>query len=367
MDRSKKNRRNLRSSVFKRTAKSNKKSSKLEKDFLWKSNCPIGLRNSGMDCYINSLVQSLIHTPPLYNWLKSISLTGISINEVSDDGLLVYDLIRDLKDLEQNSEKPAHTKKTGETGNPITFLVNMITRIHDRESSLPISGFGEQDAVELLELIISSADEILNHEKVHCPESNAISLSSFLTGRTFSGFQCGTCETSKHRVDPWQVLQVPIVGDGLMDCIQASVNKEEDMINDDKLFCDTCKERTDSKRFELLLSLPQVLIVQFMSFEVRNGVVGKIQNTVDVPMELKLNTAGSTSIETKYILHAAVMHHGKDISSGHYSSVVRNSDGTFFLCDDHRVEAMSKWEKEQCFASSQNGKYSPYILFYVQE
>eukprot|EP00796_Vickermania_ingenoplastis_P007386 gene7386-5200_t len=139
--------------------------------------------------------------------------------------------------------------------------------------------------------------------------------------------------------DPITILTVELAGHTLENCLQK--------------FCE--KERLDGrcyhtprgvgviaeKQFSIHIP-PNVLMIQLKRFA---GTGGKASKRIRYPLELNLQPFCSPRCRDEphiYTLNAVCIHSGHSIHSGHYYSVVRARNGSWYECNDSLVKLISE-------------------------
>eukprot|EP00158_Paraphelidium_tribonemae_P004832 Partr_v1_DN26990_c0_g1_i2_m7172 putative ubiquitin carboxyl-terminal hydrolase len=114
----------------------------------------------------------------------------------------------------------------------------------------------------------------------------------------------------------------------------------------------------------LVEKLPPVLILHLKRFVFVDGTTQKLHKHMDYNLELEIpneilapNKRGSD--HAKYCLFAAVYHHGKSATDGHYTCEVRRSNGEWMNFDDVLISRISIFEPPK--------DRSAYILFYIKK
>ena len=119
--------------------------------------------------------------------------------------------------------------------------------------------------------------------------------------------------------------------------------------------CETCQKDTEHIRIAALLSLPDVLLVMFKRFTSMNGQGRKLHSEVHLQKQIAL----ITDQPYRYNLRACALHHGEELYSGHYTSLLFEEDNVVEV-DDTRVKCVTnEWENR---ASS-----TVYLAFYCKE
>lgn len=86
--------------------------------------------------------------------------------------------------------------------------------------------------------------------------------------------------------------------------------------------CETCQKDMEHIRIATLLSLPDVLLVMFKRFTSMNGQGRKLHSEVHLQKQIAL----ITDQPYRYNLRACALHHGEELYSGHYTSLLFEED-----------------------------------------
>ncbi|KNC47401.1 uncharacterized protein AMSG_03835 [Thecamonas trahens ATCC 50062] len=184
----------------------------------------------------------------------------------------------------------------------------------------------------------------------------------------FQGFQeytttCSSCESQTHRREPFLTLRVQVPEEigasggsvALKTCLDHATRTEV-LDNDSKYFCSTCMRYTVATR-SCSLELPPVVVLQVNRIRFANSRQAKIRAHVEFPVTRPLNLGrySASQAPQHYSLVAAIVHHGRAVSMGHYSVLARYSTRSWFEFDDDKVTQRSP----EYVAASQG-----YVLFY---
>ena len=324
-------------------------------------NTPIRLLNRGNDCYVNSIFQSFIHVDSLREWTKSIDLDRW-YTELNGQGYdVALDFIKSCKYMIAAQDK----QRKGKRDLKKKYLKTIIENIHSRDADSQISGNGQQDAQEFLNLIISTVRDAQKHLGI---THHATDLSKLLEGETVKHRTCCRCNSSQILVEPWNMWTVSVNNSNtLTECFAKEV-EEELFADSNEIECDTCGKRAEMVERYGLNTVKDVFIINMRQFQYQNCELTKINSTVDIPLKLELFSGNSPDEERvlKYRLCSVVTHYGNEIDSGHYMSYVRTESDKWFRCDDLNISAISP-DGLNIFNGSSWTLETPYILFYQRE
>mmetsp|Transcript_103394 Transcript_103394/g.178541 ORF Transcript_103394/g.178541 Transcript_103394/m.178541 type:complete len:345 (-) Transcript_103394:73-1107(-) len=132
-------------------------------------------------------------------------------------------------------------------------------------------------------------------------------------------------------------------------CFEQFTEKEE-LGEDQKWICPTCKEPRHAIRSSAIESLPPVLVLQLMRFYYKKGKSGKITGLIDFPVNGLDLTPWSTASQAPQIYDLfAVVNHSGQTSGGHYTACARLSGHlqdrdaqTWYKFNDWQVEPMTE-------------------------
>jgi ubiquitin C-terminal hydrolase len=140
---------------------------------------------------------------------------------------------------------------------------------------------------------------------------------------------CELCNNESHNFDIFQILQLPIYGKSLTDCLDHFI-KSEQLDKENKLLCEKCNKQNQSNKHIMFWTLPKVLIVQFKRF--KTNVFGQITSKnsihIDYPVDNfdminYIDDLSPYKKNYKYRLYAVNCHHGS-IHGGHYTTLALN-------------------------------------------
>ncbi|KAF9277414.1 Ubiquitin carboxyl-terminal hydrolase 35 [Mortierella alpina] len=205
-------------------------------------------------------------------------------------------------------------------------------------------------------------------------------LSSF-HGAVINQIKCSVCGTVSFNKEDFYHLTIPLPRSESADIqdvvdIFPSIEDLNDE-NSNKYFCDECGILQNAKRFTMLGSLPQNLILSLNRFEfdVKRSQRIKISSPI-VLREMILMKIQDTHETQAYYLYAVVIHTGESAHHGHYYTYARDDDTlaagtqgldpasspTWLLYNDTSITVSSFEAMQQKLAASRTD--TPYMLYF---
>ncbi|KAG7445123.1 cysteine proteinase [Guyanagaster necrorhizus] len=356
-----------------------------------------GLKNLGNTCYMNAPIQCLSATVPFARfftdgrWKHDIN----KYNRLGTNGKLSGAFAKVLHDL---------------WGQDLPYLTPMDFRKTIAQLQPQYAGTEQHDSQEFLSFLLDGIHEDLNRVNLKPPavtltpqqeaemeklpaciasdrewsrwmsRNNSV-IADYFQGQFRNQLQCMTCSTTSTTYNVFSILQLPIPSGKrvtLQQCLNALFN-EEILDKDDAWDCPKCKtKRKASKKLSLARS-PPILLIHLKRFEANGRFSDKIDTFVEFPLkdldltsrmpvppnhEALLNGGVVMSPNDprrqmppyKYDLYGVTNHIG-NLSSGHYTALVRSS-GRWKYCDDSSIKTVDDRD-----VVSQKA----YVLFYKRK
>ncbi|KAH7574053.1 hypothetical protein JRO89_XS03G0245100 [Xanthoceras sorbifolium] len=344
-----------------------------------------GLNNLGSTCFMNSVLQALLHAPPFRNYFLSDQHNHEVCRKRSSDRLCLPCDIDVIFSAVFSGDRLPYS--------PAQFLYSWW------QHSTNLASYEQQDAHEFF---ISVLDGI--HEKEGKARSPSIDNGDCqcIAHRVFSGLlrsdvTCMCCGFTSTTYDPCIDISVnldtpncsptglanksvkPNENTGistLVGCLDL-FTKPEKLGSDQKFFCENCQERQDSVKQMSIKRLPSVLCLHIKRFEhsPARKMSRKIDRYLQFPFGLDMNPYLSSSVvrnrfgnrifafegddldtSAEYEIFAVVTHSGM-LDSGHYVTYLRLTN-QWYKCDDAWITEVDEGvvRASQC-----------YMLFYVQK
>ncbi|KAI0407665.1 hypothetical protein F4802DRAFT_521112 [Xylaria palmicola] len=374
---------------------------------------PRGLVNTGNMCYMNSVLQALIFCTPFYNFLDQVSKAATySFNSETPliDAMVMF--LREYKVIDSASSedqlrrrlKSEELEQYGDAFTP-EFVYDAMKQL-PRFASMQRGH--QQDAEEFLGFLLQAlGDECTQVTRHHHESSTAATSAAASTGASSPTNTAGENEwlevgrkqraaVTRSSGEPAasspigkifsgqlrSVLRVPGQKESVtcesyqplqLDIGDAHVNNIVDALKHltrpEKLTGDFAVAPQDTKPITkqvLIESVPPVLILHLKRFKYdpADNSTAKVWTKIDYPLELELPKEMFSPIRRialqnegagapKYRLTAAIYHHGKSASGGHYTVDLRRQDGREWIRVDDTV--IRRIRSEDVVESSANG------------
>lgn len=306
-----------------------------------------GLMNLGSTCFMNCIVQALIHTPLLRDYFlaeRHECSTKLSAK------CLVCEVGRLFQEFYSGVTVPLSLHR----------LLHLIWN-HARH----LAGYEQQDAQEFF---IATLDVLHRHCKnskldqdkekgkpppppsddpnpMHC----TCIIDQIFTGRLQSDVVCQACNGVSTTIDPfWDIsLDLGEVHNGcgppksLVDCLER-FTRAEHLGSSAKIKCSACKTYQESTKQLSMRTLPIVASFHLKRFEHSSLVNKKISTFISFPAELNMtpfmskNNDDDGNGDFRYSLYAVINHIGS-LKAGHYTAYVRHQKDVWVKCDDHII------------------------------
>ncbi|KAL3289741.1 hypothetical protein HHI36_023138 [Cryptolaemus montrouzieri] len=296
-----------------------------------------GLINLGKTCFMNCIVQVLMHTPLLRDYFltechKCKSKPGTcSVCEISE---LFQEFYR---------------------GSTVPLALNQLLHLiwtHAKH----LADYKEQDAHEFF---IATLDVLHCHcyESMPPPKSSKINnneicpciIDQIFTGELQRDIVCQKCNRVSTTVDPISNFSLgvsPITYGGeqpsLIDCLE-HFTRVEYLGDNDKIMCSKCQSLQKSTIQLTIKTLPIVASFHLKRFQYSEK-MEKISTSISFPEMLdmapfigKSKNESPFPSDNRYTLFAVINHLGNSINNGHYIAYVRQQQDFWYKCDDHVI------------------------------
>ena len=319
-----------------------------------------GLYNRGNTCYLNSVMQALLHTPPLAAAMLTQSVPTLlgryGMPRTQKQALKAASMFNPVAALKELFER-AYSGTSAVA--PTQLVANL------RKFARPLRPGRQEDAHEYLRLLLESMQQAsVCFAGKDVPPNDPLLATTLVQqifgGRLRSRVTCHSCRHHSDTFDPAMDLSLD-VRKGISNVKQALEAFTAPEALADKYQCDSCHARVDATKRFTVDRAPLALTVHLKRF----GLLGnKINKPVSYTERLHLGRymserpkAGAADPEA-YRLYAIVHHYGSGPHVGHYVASVRAADGQWLRMDDSDVSPL-----RHCPVDDP----SAYVLFYLRE
>ncbi|CAA2982785.1 ubiquitin carboxyl-terminal hydrolase 25-like [Olea europaea var. sylvestris] len=310
-----------------------------QRSFL-KRKSPLGLKNLGNSCYLNSVLQCLTYTPPLANFcLRFLHSSNCDVGASKDKKSECAFCI-----LEKRIVRSLSTEAALDT--PIK--INSCLRIFAEHFKVG----RQEDAHEFLRYVIDACHSTcLRLKKLKLQRrkggvenggnsggSGNTVVKEIFGGALQSQVKCLSCGSESNKVDDIMDISLDVLHSGsLKDALQRFFQPEV-LDGNNKYKCDNCKKLVAARKQMSILQAPNVLVIQFKRFEGMFG--GKIDKPIAFEEALVLSSymcKASQDPYPEYNLFGTIVHSGFSPDSGHYYAYIKDALGHWYCCDDSYV------------------------------
>ena len=328
-----------------------------------------GLANLGNTCFLNSTLQCLSHTYELNEFLnidngKGKKVYESKLNRVPDSLILMeWDKLRKLMWSENCTINPAG-------------FVDSIQKVATIKDAIIFSGYAQNDLTEFLTFVIDCFHNSLKREVTMNIKGNVKNnvdklamkcyemmrnmykkeYSEFL--KLFYGIhvsQVKSIESNYSNITPEPFFNLLLEIDSFHS-LKSSIKtytRIEKMEGDCKLLNDEIDRKENGEKRIIFWELPDILVITLKRFTPGRR---KNQAFVDFPLEnfdLREYVVGYQRESCIYDLYGICNHSG-GTQGGHYTSFVKNANGTWYHFNDTRVSEIKdlrslKTPKAYCF------------------
>ena len=315
---------------------------------------PIGLKNLGNSCYMNSVLQVLAHTDDFKEYF-------LKNNFHKEQKPLSFALKNFLKEYLENKDNNYFALRE---------LHNAIKKQYKTQSTseMKFANGYQHDPEEFLSMFLDSLK--LENKK----------WNNIFKGEETILDTCKNCKDESQNENEFKILSLGIKDDDLekieshemeedccncCDCccvyykttlkhlLDNYIREEEIEAN-----CGRCNKNTNKKKIIRISFLPKYLILQLNVFYEYHSVFIKI------PEELNLGEycTKQNNVNFDYTLYGIVRHHG-NMLGGHYTAAIKDGDD-WYICDDKTVKKVNNPFLNSGICSRRLSPPGTYLLFY---
>lgn len=302
---------------------------------------PLGLKgfiNSGSTCYLNSILQAILHTKPVRSFLGSIkSLSGSKTHSPMLEALTCV------------------ADSVWSEGTDAVDPQAVIRRLKLIDGFAPLT---QNDVTEAFEHIHNTIVEELRSkvEDVSVTDKYANDFEKLFLFEGVREKKCLSCGSVVLEVEPILFLHVPILQTNpIQDIVDNIRGDGHETI---EATCDRCRKSTTREIRTTYRSLPEILLIQLKRFTFANNVSVRLDNSVQFPINFDMSEFMTESdrgkeTSTKYKLVGVVRQYGL-LQSGHYTADFL-VNGEWYNGNDQHVSKLNALNLNRS---------SPYVLVY---
>tara|TARA_Y100000816_G_C26066330_1_gene560438 strand:- start:434 stop:1486 length:1053 start_codon:yes stop_codon:yes gene_type:complete len=320
-----------------------------------KSNGLTGLANLGNTCFVNSMLQCLLHTYELNNLLDNKQLWQKKIKKKPESLIfLEWNELRKMMWSEDCTISPAG-------------FIQAVQKVANAKNQDIFTGFAQNDFTEFLHFCVSCFHSSLERE-VNMEISGAIKNKTDKTAKIcydmmsnmykkeyseilqiFYGIhvsQTKSLENNYKNISPEPFFDLSLEMEGcnnLVECIDKYTSVEK-LTGDNKLYNDKSKKYEEGEKRIQFFDLPDVLVITLKRFKNNNR---KDQKMVDFPLEglnFKKYMIGYDKSKYIYDLYGIANHSG-NVLGGHYTSFVKIKNNDWYLFNDTEIRKVNNIDK----------------------
>ncbi|KAL4200505.1 hypothetical protein AMTRI_Chr02g211570 [Amborella trichopoda] len=295
---------------------------------------PLGLRNLGNSCYLNSVLQCLTYTPPLALFcLKkqhSSLCDSVNLNQKQDCAFCIL-------------EKWIHKSLTVELAMDAPSKIQSSLHIFAK----PFQSGRQEDAHEFLRYVIDACQntclKLLREKNKAAERGGEVKANSTIVKEIFGGVlqsqvKCLSCNMESNTLDDIMDISLDVYqSTSLKDALRRFFQPEV-LDGSNKYKCDKCKKLTAARKQMSIFRAPYVLVIQLKRFEGIHS--GKIDRAIAFEESLELSAhmcKAGQDLQPEYSLFGIIVHSGYSQDSGHYYAYVKDATGRWFCCNDSHV------------------------------
>ncbi|KAF9464876.1 hypothetical protein BDZ94DRAFT_1255454 [Collybia nuda] len=312
-------------------------------DLTWPEGCnrAPGLFNTGNTCFLNSVLQCLLHTPPLLRILiahrKDTCRAGSGFCMACNMRLVVIQ---------------AHGKKVAFSPTPITSKLQIIAK-HMRRGR-------QEDSHEFLRYAIDALQKscLAGYPSKMDPKlAETTWVHKIFGGQLRSRVTCHDCGHNSDTFDRILDLSVDIhKAESLREALRKFVAVDY-LRGADKYKCEKCKKHVVAEKRFSLHDAPAVLTVHLKRFSPLGRKIGHhVQYEEHLSMQPYMSEGQFGPL---YSLYGVICHAGGGPNSGHYFAYIKSKDGQWWEMNDESVTMLN--------SGPPVNKRTAYMLFYIRK
>jgi ubiquitin C-terminal hydrolase len=306
-----------------------------------------GLTDLGNTCYLNACLQVLSHTPGLHQATTKEDLKTYTLDVDTPENSLLNEW-NNLRDLLWDNNCTIGPNK----------LVNEVHSFAKYKDNPLFSGYLQNDLPEFLLMLVDGFHEALKHKvqinitgkATNDLDKMAIKCykmvqDTYKNGHSsiidlFYGIQITKIITLKGVVlstipEPMFILDLPIVGNGVMDCLDQYYGMER-LDGDNQYMNDSTHLKEDVDKCTVVWILPNILVISLKRF---NNTGNKNNHLISFDLNhLDMSKYVEGYYPQSYIYEVyAICNHMGNNHHGHYNTYIKHSNGKWYCFDNSNI------------------------------
>nr|CAD1828122.1 unnamed protein product [Ananas comosus var. bracteatus] len=302
---------------------------------------PLGLKNLGNSCYLNSVLQCLTYTPPrpILPLLATLLSMQVADRESGEGVPVLRPRAPDRAAPEPRRAPPRRPVQDPEVPGPV-------------RRALPVGAPGGRARVPPLR------DRRLPQRLPRPPQAApcrrregagaggpSTVMKEIFGGALLSQVKCLSCKEESNKTDEIMDISLDLFQSTSLKDALARFFQPEVLEGSNKYNCGKCRKLSVARKQMFVLRAPNVLVIQLKRFEGIHG--GKINRNIEFEEVLALskfmyNTAQDS--QSEYNLFGSIVHSGFSHESGHYYAYIKDASGRWYCCNDAHVSPSSTQE-----------------------
>ncbi|KAK9466645.1 hypothetical protein V1512DRAFT_163090 [Lipomyces arxii] len=306
------------------------------------SNAP-GFINNGVTCYMNSVLQVLLHVPAMVEYLLHVHRKDCTVGESCI--MCAFCKLADECYPSSPRRKPIYPR----------FILKKL-----KQNGARFSDHRQEDAHEFLRQFIDALQLSVAPKSLPEPLKETSVIHRIFGGRFRQQIRCRKCDYPSNTFQPTLDMQLDIGRGGgtVEDALKKFFAGEQLTKSKGNAYkCERCKTHVDAEKRSLIYDAPEYVTLHLKRFDFTMRGTSKIHDFVKYPRVLDLSPYSTRNENLVYELMGVIVHQGRRTSSGHYYAFCKQSDGTWANYNDEVVDSVS--EKTAL-------KQEAYMLFYVR-
>lgn len=308
------------------------------------------LKNVGNTCYANSVIQSLLNSTCVTNYLNEINRQIKQKQlpkDIQESPLMLLNKIFQTKSAAKQRDAQI---------NPKEFIESVVKQSPDFKIGI------QHDAHEFFVTLLASFDQTV----VQINQQFNLQLDQFsqlFNSQSVTSQQCITCGTISQTKEDFNCFYLSIKERQSLNFRLKQTQQSEYLQGEGKRFCKNCRVPQEMKIQCKYTKIPSIVVFQLQRFEFNRETnkLTKLHQHIPFPSAIDINSK-------HYHLRSIIVHIGTSLSGGHFIAVMFIHE-KWILASDDSLRILDTHQVEDYFAVGEGkDSLSPsaYLLFYEE-